>query len=405
MNPIVDAAAKVDFAFLIIFVISVAVLALVTGLMLWFLWRYHHTRHPEAENVRESVWLEVMWTLIPTILALGMFWFGWDSFKALQSAPEDALEVRVEGRMWSWAFIYDNGRRSNVLYVPVDTPVKLTMTSTDVLHSFYVPAFRIKRDTVPGMNTYAWFRPEEAGDYDILCAEYCGLKHANMLSVVRVVSDEEFGAWYTGETDTKAADKGKALLEEYGCVSCHSLDGSDGVGPTLKNIYGTTRQVVKADGTEAEVVADKPYLRRALLDPNAEVVKGYQAMMPGYDGVIPEEDLLEMVNWMANQGAMTMPMGRSVAEGEGCLSCHSTDGSEIAGPTFKNLYGSTVAVLRDGVEEQATADEAYLREAILEPEAVISKGYQPIMPPYGHLSEDDLSALVDWLKSLSKAGG
>lgn len=404
MNPVVDVVAKVDLAFLIILVISIAILLLVTGLMLGFIWRYHHTRHPEAKEVHESVWLEIAWTLIPTILAMGMFWFGWDSFRALQSAPTDALEVRVEGRMWSWAFIYDNGRRSNVLYVPAKTPVKLSMTSMDVLHSFYVPAFRIKRDTVPGMDTYAWFRSEEEGDYDILCAEYCGLKHANMLGIVRVVDEEEFEAWYRGEMDDANVSKGKELLEQYGCTGCHSLDGSDGIGPTLKDIFGKDREVVLADGTEKTVVADKPYLMRSLVESSAEVVKGYEPMMPGYGDSIPEADLMELVAWMANQGTAAVDAGREVAEVQGCLSCHSSDGSEVAGPTFKGLFGSMVTAIRDGQEVTIKADRNYLMNAIVKPETEISKGYQPIMPAYESLSPEELDMLLNWLETLAPEG-
>ncbi|NJB67832.1 cytochrome c oxidase subunit 2 [Desulfobaculum xiamenense] len=403
MNSVVNAVAKVDQAFLFILAVSVGILLLVTGLMLWFVYRYHHSRHPRAEEVRESVWMEVAWTIIPTILAMGMFWFGWDSFRALQSAPQSALQVRVEGRMWSWAFIYPNGRRSGMLYVPQGTPVRLSMTSLDVLHSFYVPAFRIKRDTVPGMATYAWFMPEREGDYDILCAEYCGLKHANMLGTVRVVAREAFDEWYAG-TGARGTARGEELLAQYGCTACHSLDGTDGVGPTLRDVFGMTRVLVMPDGSEREVRVDGDYLRRAILDPGAELLKGYQPVMPPYEGVIPDEDLRDLIGWISSRSE-GVDAGREVAEAQGCLGCHSTDGSEVAGPSFKGLFGRRGMVERAGRREEVTVDEAYLREAIVEPQAAVPEGYQPIMPAYTELSAEDMDSLLRWLTSLGKRDG
>lgn len=399
MSTSVDAVAKVDATFLLILGISVVVLVLVTALMLFFVWRYHHSRHPEPEHAGESWWLEVVWTIIPTVLAVGMFWFGWDSYQALRAVPENALEVKVEAYMWGWNFEYENGRRSNILYVPQKTPIKLTMTSRDVLHSFYVPAFRLKRDTVPGMQTYAWFLPKEQGDYDILCAEYCGVKHANMLSTVRVVPEEKYESWLAGELDEEGKGD-EALFETYGCTSCHSLDGSEGVGPTLYNIYGKTRILVLPDGTQKEQIADKAYLRRAILYPNEELVQGYEALMASYEGVIPEDELLRMVNWMANQGVGDASLGRQVAEDQGCLSCHSTDGSDVAGPSFRGLYGSMRVVVEDGAEKSVVADDAYIRDSILNPKKILTKGYGELMPAYDALSEEELLALIDWIKTL-----
>ena len=392
---VTEAAARVDQTFLFIFGVSAAILVFITLLMVWFVIRYHHTRNPEAADIRGNVWAEIAWTVIPTILVMGMFWSGWTSFKALRSVPADAMKVRVTARMWSWLFEYENGRRASTLYVPVNRAVRLDLTSADVLHSFFVPAFRIKMDTVPGMDTYAWFQASREGTYDILCAEYCGLQHANMLSTVEVLGEEEFRTWYEEEAGGDA--QAMELLESYGCTACHSMDGTDGVGPTLQGIYGRERTVTDAGGTRT-VVADEDYLRRAILEPEAELVEGYEGM-PSYKEDMPPGDLDRIIRLLTGGAVRDLDRGRRLMEDEGCLSCHSTDGSEIAGPTFRGLYGHEVE-LADGTV--VTADEAYLAEAIREPDKTMVKGYEPIMPPYPHLSDGDVGAMIDYLRTLGE---
>ena len=389
-----QAAALVDRTFLLIFGVSAAILIGITVLMVWFVIRYHHTRHPEAADIRGNVWAEILWTLIPTILVMGMFSYGWESFKALRSVPADAMRVQVTARMWSWVFEYENGKRASTLRVPVDRPVRLDMTSADVLHSFFVPAFRIKMDTVPGMQTYAWFQAQRTGEYDVLCAEYCGLRHANMLSTVEVMTEEDFRAWYEGAA--AGDDEAIGLLESYGCTGCHSLDGSELAGPTLMGIYGGKRTVVDANGTR-EVVVDEGYLRRAILEPDAELVVGYEGM-PAYKEEMSQRDLDVIIRYLTGGAVRDLDRGRALMESEGCLSCHSTDGSEVAGPTLKGVAGRKVR-LADGTE--ATADDAYLREAILDPEKFLVVGYDPIMPSYDHLSEEDVQAMIDYMHALS----
>ncbi|MFV0422793.1 cytochrome c oxidase subunit II [Oleidesulfovibrio sp.] len=396
LNPV----QQVDFAFYIIFGFSIVVLICITACMVWFAWRYHHTRHPKPADFDGNITAEVLWTVIPTIIVMGMFYYGWQGFKALRSVPANALEVKVTARMWSWAFEYPNGKRSNILYVPVNQAVRLNMTSADVLHSFYVPAFRIKMDTVPGMETYAWFKAERKGEYDILCAEYCGLKHANMLSTVAVLPEKDFENWLTRQSNSGGAAKAQALMETHGCTSCHSLDGSEGLGPTLKNIYGKSRKVILPDGTLKEVVVDEPYLRRALFEPNSEVVQGHDPIMPSYTDTMSKDEVDSVVNWMMNGNQTPVEEGRRLVQEEGCISCHSTDGSEIVGPSLKNLYGSERVILKDGVEKKQIADEAYLRESIVDPLTLLTKGYDPIMPPY-ELEESRMTALIEYMKSLS----
>ena len=391
--PITAVAAQVDQVFLLIFGVSAAILLLVTGHMVWFVIRYHHTRHPQAADIRGNVLAEVIWTVIPTILVLGMFYYGWTSFKALRSVPADAMRVRVTARMWSWVFEYENGRRASTLYVPVDRAVRMDMTSVDVIHSFFVPAFRIKMDTVPGMETYAWFQAGRTGTYDVLCAEYCGLRHANMLSTVEVMEPEAFRQWY--ESSARGDEAAVGLLESYGCTGCHSLDGSEEMGPTLLNIYGARRTVNDVNGTR-EIIVDEPYLRRAIVEPDAELVVGFEGM-PSYKEEMPQTDLDVILGYLTGGAKRDLDKGRQLMEAEGCLSCHSTDGSEVAGPTLKGIFGRTVK-RADGSEVEA--DDQYLREAILDPEKFIVVGYDPIMPSYGHLSEEQVQAMIDYMHLL-----
>ena len=394
------AAAQVDHTFLLIFGFSIFILVAVTGTMLWFLWRYHHTRNPVPTDIKGNFWAELIWTVIPVFIVAGLFWSGWTSYKALRAVPADAMEIGVTARMWSWSFAYPDGKRSSVLVAPLGRAVKLDMTSVDVIHSFYVPAMRIKMDTVPGMQTYVWFKADDVGEYDIMCAEYCGLKHANMITTLKVVPPDEFEEWLAGDNDPKVL----ALFDTHGCTGCHTLDGSEGAGPTLKGIAGRQTELVLPGGGEKEVVADEAYLRQSILAPGAALVKGYDDIMPPYEGSIPASDLSAMVHYLLKGEAEAPHPGRTLAEAEGCISCHSTDGSEIAGPSFKGLYGATRTVLADGKESEVTADEAYIERSIRTPDAQVVKGYDNIMPPYDTLSNDHVDALVDYIETLGKKG-
>lgn len=399
-----DAVAKVDFAFYFIFGISIILLLGITAVAGWFVYRYHHSRNPKATDISGNLWAEVAWTVIPTIIVMAMFYYGWVGYKALRTVPDNAMTVKVTARMWSWVFQYENGKRSSVLYVPQGTPVRLDMTSVDVIHSLYIPAYRIKMDTVPRMDTYAWFNPDTRGSYDIFCAEYCGMKHANMISTVEVLTPEEFEAWYADANASEGAGRAIQVFETYGCLGCHSLDGTDGVGPSLKNLYGATRQVVMPDGTSRELVADEPYLRRAILDPAAELTAGYAPVMMPYEGTVSDDDLKVMVQWLMHGNQVSLDAGRDLMMAEGCISCHSTDGTMIAGPTLKNIWGRSVTVVENGKERTLTADRDYLIEAIVDPSRNMVKGFDPIMPPYEYLTPEQLEHMLEYMRSLSEPG-
>jgi len=200
MNGVTDTVQQVDAVFLYILATSLVLLLLVTVLMIWFAIRYRRSRNPEPSDIRGNWLLETIWTAIPTVLALSMFYFGWQSYLGLRSVPPGAIEIGVIGQQFSWVFVYPNEKvAENELVVPEGKPIKLNVTSEDVIHSFYIPAFRIKVDAVRGMETYAWFFADEAGEYDLLCAEYCGARHAGMTGVLRIVPEAEYQAWLLEE--------------------------------------------------------------------------------------------------------------------------------------------------------------------------------------------------------------
>lgn len=297
MNPQLQTTTEViDPIFVFIFGVSLVMLLGVTAAMVYFALRYNRKRCPVPASQKDhNIWLEIIWTVIPTILVMAMFYYGWAGYLALRNVPEGAMEVKATGRMWSWLFEYPNGKTSDKLYVPIGQPVKVTMTSVDVLHAFYAPAFRVKRDVVPGRETYLWFTAPKAGSYDVFCAEYCGVEHAGMITTIEAIPAEQYAQWLAA-SDEGETPAGEQLLAKHGCLGCHSLDGSKKAGPSLQGIWGRSVTVVSA-GAEGTLTSDVAYLRRAILEPNAEVVVGYPAIMPSYQGKIPEEELETILDY------------------------------------------------------------------------------------------------------------
>lgn len=304
-----------DETFFFILGISLTLLALNTGVMLYFVYRYSRKRHPRAEEMKENTTLEIIWTVIPTLLVLAIFFVGWKGFVYMRTAPADAMVVHVMARQWSWTFEYANGRETDVLKVPVGKPVKLLITSADVLHSLYIPAYRIKEDAVPGRETHLWFLPDEPGSYDLFCTEYCGVGHYSMMTKVEVMPQQDFEAWYAGgkavAPETRAheakeqahapapkkappADEGAALLAAKGCLGCHTVDGTPKIGPTFKGLYGKKETVVQG-GKEVEVVADGAFLRHKLLEPQDARIKGFPPIMPSQKGVLTDRQIDEII--------------------------------------------------------------------------------------------------------------
>jgi cytochrome c oxidase subunit II len=274
-----NTTGKVDEAFLFIVACCVILLIVVTACMVVFVIKYNRKRHPRAEHVKESVLLEIIWTVVPTILALLMFYIGWINFNYIRNAPPDAMTVQVTARQWSWLFTYSSGLQSDELRVPRGTPVKLLMTSVDVIHSLFIPAYRIKEDCVPGLTTHLWFSGDETGSYDIFCTEYCGLGHSHMRSRVIVMSPDEFDRWYQASPVKTATALGPKTLQAKGCLGCHSLDGSPKIGPTFKGIIKRKETVIEG-GQEKGIIVDTTFIRSKILNPRLATVKGYPPVMP-----------------------------------------------------------------------------------------------------------------------------
>ncbi|MGD0883664.1 MAG: cytochrome c oxidase subunit II [Thermodesulfovibrionales bacterium] len=273
-----NSALKVDSTFSDILGIEVVLLTLVTAVMIFFVIRFNRKKKLTPENIEGSMFLEILWTAIPTILVLGMFYIGWRSFDVIRLVPKEVMTIKVMARQWSWLFSYENGKQSDTLKVPLGKPVKMLITSADVLHSFYIPAFRIKEDCVPGLETYLWFTAQEVGTYDVFCTEYCGLGHSGMVSKVNVMPEKEFDAWYSA-VPAAAQVSGLKILEEKGCLGCHTTDGTKKIGPTFKGLY-ESRVTVLTNGMERVITADEEYLKRMILEPGVDMVKGYPNIMP-----------------------------------------------------------------------------------------------------------------------------
>jgi len=290
-----NTAGKVEGAFIFIVVCCVILLAIVTICMVVFLVKFKRERHPYPEHVKENMLLEVAWTVIPTILVIFMFYFGWVDFEYIRSPPKDALAVNVTARQWSWLFEYDNGQQSDVLRVPVGKPVRLIMTSADVLHCLYIPAYRIKEDCVPGMKTHLWFTANDAGDYDIFCTEYCGVGHSHMRSKVVAMTPEDFEKWVNAVPGRTAADLGLRIMQAKGCLGCHTLDGTSKVGPTFKGLVGRREKVIAA-GQEKSVTVDESFIREHILNPRSTTVEGFPPVMPQVP--MTDEELKTIVSYM-----------------------------------------------------------------------------------------------------------
>lgn len=290
-------------------VISVTMLgwAVLTLLGTWFVIRYRKRKHAEPpRTVTAPAWVEA--SIIVTLLALFISWWvvGFRQYTTMRAPPKDAVEIYVTGKQWMWEFAYPDGRASaSVLTVPVGRPVRLLMTSRDVLHSFYVPEFRVKQDVVPGRYSDLWFTATKPGDFEVFCAEFCGLEHSMMSAHVVALQPDAYDRWLRDTAPSAAsaesavavtrfsqpgptlaptpmAERGRDLAQRYECVACHRVDGTPHIGPSWAGLYGVER--IMRDGRT--VVADETYLTRSMMDPMHDVVEGYASVMPSYQGVL-----------------------------------------------------------------------------------------------------------------------
>lgn len=315
LSALSNIADVVNGPILFITAVSVFFLVGITAVMVYFTIRYSRRRNPKPEDVHGHTMLEIVWTVIPTLLALGMFWYGWVGYQFMKTVPEDAIQITVTGRMWSWLYEYDNGVQTDVLNVPVGKPVKLNLRSLDVIHSYYIPAFKVKQDVVPGVDgLFLWFTARQTGEYEVFCAEYCGLQHSAMLSKVKVLPEADFDVWLGeegaeiaamraaletgGGGDSEAlANLGKHLATTKGCVACHSTDGTRLVGPSFKGIYGLS-EIVITGGAERQIVVDDDYLYQSIAESSADIVKGYQPLMPSQAGIVNDDEIKALIAYI-----------------------------------------------------------------------------------------------------------
>lgn len=294
-----------NVAFYFIVGVSLLLLAGLTIAMIYFIFRYNRKKNAVATQIEGNLVLEILWTVIPILLSLVMFYFGWVGWTPMTKPPKDSMNVTSVARMWNFRFIYENGKQSPDLLVPVNKPVKINLISLDVLHSLFIPDFRVKTDIVPNKEKFMWFLPQMEGEYNIFCAEYCGLQHSYMHSKVVVMSEEKFNAWYIDTTKAVAAvgvtgpgAEGEAIMRLQGCFACHTTDGSKLIGPSYLNLFGE-QQVVIRDGKEVTVTVDEAYVRKSVYDPTAEITKGYpKGLMQSYQNTVSEEDLQKIIAYL-----------------------------------------------------------------------------------------------------------
>ncbi len=296
-----EEASRVDTLFNFILWLSVFFFVLIIGAMVYFVIRYRRkTPDQKTSPLHGNKTVEVVWAVVPAVLLVIIFFWGFKDFMDLSVPPRDSIDIRVTGQKWSWTFDYPkDGINTSELVVPVDRPVKLTMSSMDVIHSFYLPAFRVKRDVLPNRYTVIWFHPTAVGEYEVLCAEYCGTAHSKMMATVKVVSEKAYTDWIDsgGGLSGKgmsSAEFGKVLFKAKGCTACHTVDGSKLTGPSMKGIYD--KMETMADGKQVKV--DDNYLRESLMQPNEKVVKGYQPVMPTYSGRLKEKQTNAIIDYI-----------------------------------------------------------------------------------------------------------
>ncbi|RMD84914.1 MAG: cytochrome c oxidase subunit II [Candidatus Dadabacteria bacterium] len=401
------------------------------GTAVYFAIRYHRRSNSDkTPQIKGDNRLEVVWTAVPTVVVAILAYYGYAYHRELREPPPNSLNINVWAQQFAWSFDYPNGKHtSNELVVPVNEPVKLTLRSKDVLHSFFVPAMRVKQDAVPGQYTYLWFKPIKTGTYRVFCAEYCGTQHSAMLAQLKVVSKAEYERWLNDRSEELASKRlsgaklGELLYKKQNCFTCHSLDGSKIVGPSFAGIWGK-KEALEGGGT---ATVDENYIEESIKNPAAKIVKGYSNLMPSYKGQLTDQEIMGIISFIKSLKGMTQKApakkptvkkgeastkssastsqatspekrGEALAKANMCLGCHSTDGSKMVGPSFKGLYG------RKGVLETGkayTADENYIKRSIVNSKADIVKGYMPAMPDFkGKFSEQDLNDLISFIKSL-----
>ena len=451
--------------------------------MAYAVWRFRHKEHQRADYEPENKKLEWILIAVTTVGICGLLAPGLFVYGDFVRVPDNARELEAVGQQWRWTFRLpgedgvlgtsaighinagnpfgvdpnDPAGQDDVLvdsgevHVPIHQPVKVLLRSKDVLHDLYVPQFRIKMDSVPGLVTYMWFTPTRLGQFEILCSELCGVGHYNMRGKVIVDSPEQYQAWLQQQPTFASSlresaggglvEQGRKLAQGQGCVACHSIDGSKSIGPGWLDAFGATRTLT--DGST--VTVDETYLRESIADPGVKVVKGYPPVMmvqplsdqqldalvayirslstaaPPADSARPHalpqqarqlQQQPQPVAGLAEVGQTErapppateqsaqslVERGRELSMANGCQACHSSDGSKSLGPSWKGLWGKTKTLTDSST---VVVDEAYFKESITDPKAKLVKGYPPVMVPYS-FTEQEFQALIAYARSMSE---
>ena len=287
-------AAEVDALYFFLIAVSVVATIGIAGALVLFSIRYRRRAEDEqTPEIHGSLALEILWSAIPLAICLVIFGWGASLYFRLARPPTDALQMYAVGKQWMWKFQHPDGRREiNQLHVPIGQPVKLTMSSEDVIHSFFVPAFRVKQDVVPGRYSTVWFEATKPGEYHLFCAEYCGTLHSGMIGQVIAMEPGAFQTWQAGAAAGQSMEKvGEGLFTSLGCAACHKAGG---LGPDLTGVPGKERALASGQ----TVAADDGYLRESILHPTAKMVAGYQPIMPIFQGQVSEEQVLQLIAYL-----------------------------------------------------------------------------------------------------------
>ncbi|MBD0370416.1 MAG: cytochrome c oxidase subunit II [Pyrinomonadaceae bacterium] len=294
-------ARNVDGLFFFITAVSAFFSVLIVAVIIYFFIRYRRRSETEApQPIEGSNKLEITWTVIPFGLVMIMFLGGAYVYFTMARPPRDTMDIYVVGKQWMWKIQHPEGNREiNELHVPVNTSIRLTMTTEDVIHSFYIPDFRIKQDVVPGRYTTMWFKATKPGKYQLFCAEYCGTNHSGMIGTIYVMEPADYEAWLSGgAAEGSLASQGQKVFQDLACNTCHRSD-AQGRGPVLDGLFGKPVQI---QGGQT-LVADESYLRESILNPRAKLVMGFEPIMPTFQGQVSEEQLLQLIAYIKSLGA------------------------------------------------------------------------------------------------------
>ncbi len=306
-------ASRVDALYFFLLGIAAFFTLLIAGLIVYYAWRYRRRAPDEVgTRVEGGLALELTWTIVPFLITLVLFVWGSSVFFAEQRPPDETINVYVVGKQWMWKFQHLDGQREiDELHVPVGRAVKLMMTSEDVIHSFFVPAFRVKADVLPGRYTSIWFQATKPGTYHLFCAEYCGTRHSGMIGQVVVMDPNDYQTWLSGGAEGSLASAGEKLFADLACNTCHRPD-SQGRGPVLDGLFGKT--VTMQNGEN--VLFDEAYIRESILNPTAKVTAGFQPIMPTFQGLVSEEQLLQLIEYVKSlKGQVEVPTARPATPG------------------------------------------------------------------------------------------